>query len=347
MIVKNRDAGIDLARIVGIIAIVAGHVWIGVDLVYDAIYPWHVPLFFFLTGYLWRSWRPFRDEVKARSLTLALPYLTWFTVLSVPFFVAIAITRSNDLSGIILDSLLGGSYAGRPYSAFWFVGALFAVTILYRIMQRLPFWSHVAIAAGLLIVSYFIADALIRVPLGFGLALPALIFVVAGRAWRVHCHRLGHKAWWAVGALIGCLALVATGVSAPIDFKPGNLGTPVLTVAVGIVLSASVLELCRTVASVIPKAEGVITTLGSTGFTVILAHGGVLWLLRTTDVGGLGDFLVALSIPWLVGVVALRTRLSRLITGAPRRLAVVPHKAALRTSGGGSWGEAAGGEEHS
>jgi fucose 4-O-acetylase-like acetyltransferase len=116
-----------------------------------------------------------------------------------------------------------------------------------------------------------------------------------------------------------CALLVATGVSRPVSLKPGDLGTPILSFVVAILLSAAVLELCRVAASLIPWASNTIVLLGTTGFTVVLAHGGVLWLKGTPDAGGWDDFLLAVVVPWLIGIVALYTPASRLLTGASRR----------------------------
>ena len=70
---SRRLAGIDVLRVLGIIAVIVGHGWGQVDWVRAAIYSWHVPLFFVLTGYFWSSDRSMSDEARRRGDSLARP----------------------------------------------------------------------------------------------------------------------------------------------------------------------------------------------------------------------------------------------------------------------------------
>ena len=55
--VGPRQPGPDLVRIVGLAAIVIGHVYSAEHEVRLATYTWHVPVFFILSGYLWQPGR--------------------------------------------------------------------------------------------------------------------------------------------------------------------------------------------------------------------------------------------------------------------------------------------------
>ena len=62
-----------LLRVVGTVAIVLGHIE-GLKPLPDYVYPWHVPLYFMLSGWLWRPGsRAFGSEVRVRAKTLLLP----------------------------------------------------------------------------------------------------------------------------------------------------------------------------------------------------------------------------------------------------------------------------------
>src|SRR6478609_9373400 len=78
---RARSAGIDAVRVVGIAAVIFGHTFRG-PLTHEFLYAWHVPVFFFLTGYLWTPGRTLRQEFVNRGLTLGLPYIGWFVVIS-------------------------------------------------------------------------------------------------------------------------------------------------------------------------------------------------------------------------------------------------------------------------
>ncbi len=59
---------IDLIRLLGLIAVVAGHVWASRPIA------GYVAIFFVLSGYLWSSQRDLREEVRYRAWTLLIPY---------------------------------------------------------------------------------------------------------------------------------------------------------------------------------------------------------------------------------------------------------------------------------
>lgn len=49
---NNRDKTLDIAKGIGILLVVIGHMPINIDL-YNTIYTFHVPLFFFISGVLY------------------------------------------------------------------------------------------------------------------------------------------------------------------------------------------------------------------------------------------------------------------------------------------------------
>ena len=79
MRVRPRSAAIDSLRLLGIVAVVAGHVWSN-ELARDLLYTWHVPLFFVLSGYLWARDRSMALEVPNRWGTIGLPYTAWLSL---------------------------------------------------------------------------------------------------------------------------------------------------------------------------------------------------------------------------------------------------------------------------
>lgn len=124
---RPRSAALDAVRVMSIIAIVAGHAWTR-DRTALAVYPWHVPVFFFLTGYLWSGRRSLEDEARRRLSTLGRPYVFWLIVLAVPTVVLIGSEADERISG----ALRGGTQAIQPFTTFWFVSVLLATTLLFR-----------------------------------------------------------------------------------------------------------------------------------------------------------------------------------------------------------------------
>src|SRR5206468_10733413 len=91
---KSRNAGIDLIRVIGLVAVVGGHVFASSPLARELTYSWHMPLFFLLTGYLWNDRRSLRGEWRTRLKSLMLPYAVWVVIL-VALYVAFAEIRKS------------------------------------------------------------------------------------------------------------------------------------------------------------------------------------------------------------------------------------------------------------
>lgn len=226
-----RSPGVDLLRIGGIVAIVAGHVWDNA-FTRDALYTWHVPVFFFLAGYYWNQKRTVREELTKRNHTLLWPYLSWLVLIGVPFFAWLTARTGSVPVETIWKTVWGGAFAGRPFSAFWFVTALFFGALLYRWcgslrwrgsdLRWLP-WIPALLGLG---IAYATDGLLAKLPLSAGVAVPCLIFVLAGSTAQRHRQSIRHPRTVGLALLAVSAALVIGGVSAPLDLKQADFGTP-------------------------------------------------------------------------------------------------------------------------
>ncbi len=306
---------------IGIVAIIAGHVWTQVR-VEDLVFAWHVPVFFFLTGWLWNDKRTIRAEISSRSRSLLVPYVSWLVLIGI---VAIArvVHNHGPVLGLMKHMVEGGRYLGRPFSAFWFVTALFALCILRRLLGRFSLVVVSGIAVVLLAASYPVSHQLARTPEEIGLAVPTLLILVAGEWARKLRPMIPVPLLIGPILVIGPLLLIGFDVVRPPDLKGGDLGTPgaayavALAICLGLVLTA--LEAERFVPRTVRNA---FITLASVGLAVILSHAAVLWVLGTPATGNWTGFVAALVIPWVVGLLIVRTPAARLLIAWPARSAI-------------------------
>lgn len=311
----SRAADLDAIRIIGIAAVVVGHVWTS-GVLTDALFAWHVPIFFVLTGYLWKPGRTVRDEITRRTKTLLVPYAGWLAIVSVAF-ASVEYLRSGSLPVEALrNALYGGALAVRPYSAFWFVPVLFFTAVLYRWLERLPTWVAWT-AAGLGLVASIFAGALMaRTPLGVMLAVPCLVFVLVGRSLPWIVGRLRYKA--AVGGVLvlAGTATTVSGLAEPLNMKGGDFGTVALSV---INASAISLGLILTVGALFRNAGSAVNSLtirlASGGLVVVLTHALVLYLFGTPPGGAVLDAAVALIVPFVLALLIARSPLRRWLIG--------------------------------
>ncbi|MFL0421049.1 acyltransferase family protein [Micrococcus luteus] len=322
----------DALRLVSIAAVVLGHAYL-TDLTFSRyLEVWRMPLFFFLTGYFWTRGRPWAEDARNRFRSLMVPYLVWAVLMSVAAFVWFA-DDPDLLRRLMLSGWYGGADQEPPWWAFWFISVLFFATVLRRFLERFP--SVVAWAVGLagLAWAHLMPDsAIARTPLGIGLALPCLLFILSGEMFRRHVQPRvrRHRTLIGVGLVLLGLAAVRLGLEPP-NIKFGGFGTPLLTPAVGVLMSAGMVlvfgstveGLLRAFARRTGTGEALrraITALVRTGTVVVLLHGGVLlWIMRLGVEDNGAKFALALGLSWLTGLALLATPVSQAFTGAPRR----------------------------
>lgn len=145
---KSRVAAFDIAKGIAIVLVVYGHCLRGLVaggaieppmalLASDyAIYTFHMPLFFVISGYfLDRSGKKdFRTVWRGRIRTVAYPYFLWSLVHGgLLYAVSGSGMANNDMP---LSRLL--QIGWNPISPYWFLYALFFAYVLAGLLQRLP-----------------------------------------------------------------------------------------------------------------------------------------------------------------------------------------------------------------
>lgn len=315
----SRSSALDAVRILGIVAIVGGHTW-ALDSVARWLYPWHVAVFFVLSGYLWSPGRSLGELARRRARSLLVPYAVWL-VLGGVVYLAARFRHGTFEVGFLRDAIFGGAYLSRPFSAFWFFPALFLAALMYWAVSRLPALAQGAVAVAVLALVALLPGPLVALPFSIGQSLVGVVLMMAGRlaaAWPRQRWR-GARPWGgAIGAaaVVGGLALTVSGVVPWIDIRSLDLGIPVVSLAVGAAISVGLILVAE---SVLTRPIGAISALATTGTAVILGHAFILWPLYTPDTGSLRDFVLALTVPWIVGFVAWWTPLAPYVLGVPRR----------------------------
>jgi acyltransferase len=314
--VPERLLGLDLARVIGVGAIVAGHTWSGrpVDV---WLFSWHVPLFFLLSGYLWRAGRPLGLEVRRRARTLLVPYAGWYVIVATIWFAYLSRTDDEFQWSSAAATLLGGTHAPRPFSAFWFITALFVACVLLRALERYPryvSWLVVAAGLGLCQLDRF---AVSDIWWSAGTAVPSMVFLLIGIELRHHRAAIGRPGLTGAVLLVAGLLPFVTDRVATLNMKPGNFGTPYLGVLCSSAIVIGLVLVCEAVAARVPRAVlRPVEPLALSALVVVLSHALVLGLVErgAIEVESLwAVYALALVPPWVLGLVLLRTPLRRVL----------------------------------
>lgn len=135
---KKRDPMISIAKAIGIILMVVGHVYNKESWGVHFIYMFHMPLFFVLSGYFFNAPQNFTELLKftrKKIIGLYLPYLLW-TILFVflhnfllKFGIGELAYSWNAAIGCVCRSALTFVTTEKVLVGFWFLKSLFSACI--------------------------------------------------------------------------------------------------------------------------------------------------------------------------------------------------------------------------
>lgn len=211
---RKRLAWIDIAKGIGIILMVVGHTipfrsWAG-----HAIFSFHMPLFFILSGWTFRR-KKTREVVVSSARTLLVPYCGVFLVrLAMSWFAAghvdARMIRDAILSFVMASGVTVEAFDIPAVGLIWFLMVLFWARIVMNACEgmfdarRVPQFARFAFWLVLGVVGAVTGGVWhLLLPFSFDLVLVACFFMCVGMQMsRLRVERY-FTAWWA------CLAVVA------------------------------------------------------------------------------------------------------------------------------------------
>ncbi len=125
----KRIEYLDIAKGIGILLVVLGHNDLGAisPFFYQVIYSFHVPLFFFLSGYFINTAVSFFDYSRKRFHSVLKPYL--FTIFLI-YFVSVSFEKMGFQNAIVrIVKALYGSIDYIDWGQLWFLPNLFVVSL--------------------------------------------------------------------------------------------------------------------------------------------------------------------------------------------------------------------------
>lgn len=295
----GRDARLDNAKFILIALVVVGH---AIEPLRDhgptgALYYWiyffHMPAFIMISGYLSRSFDASSNRVEKLVLTVAVPYLIFWTIHQTIYF----FERGGlpDAASVL-----------KPTWTLWFLVALFLWRLSVPVWKQLRWPVLIAV-----VVSMFGATASLGETLSMGRVVSFLPFFVLGLSLRREHFALLDRLWVRIMSVVvlGATAVLALPISDRLSrdwlFWKDSLTDrdidPLLP-SFGIRLAFMGLALLMTVAvlALTPKQRTWFTSLGAYTLYVYLGHSVVLLLLKASPwydvVGGpLGTAVTAVG----------------------------------------------------
>lgn len=123
----ERIIWIDVAKGIGILLVIVGHLISPGNILHHWIYSFHMPLFFFLSGICLKNDRKYGNFIKRRVKSLLLPYLLFGILITIMEF------GLHPISAI-LDNIKTRFF---NYGAMWFIPVLFVTELLFFPLSKI------------------------------------------------------------------------------------------------------------------------------------------------------------------------------------------------------------------
>lgn len=314
----SRDDWADVARGIGITFVVFEHAARGIvsagiapysdafKLQDAAIYSFHMPLFFFLSGCFFSRGANLAEFARTRIVHMAYPYFLWSLLLG-----AASIAASEFVNNPLSLSALAKLFV-HPVQQFWFLYALFVCHWAGYIAR--PLWALLAVGIGL-----YVATAFTGVGNIFLTSAHYLIYFAIGASGAMVWRRASSISPL-TGGMVGAAAAAAAALVFAVQTTPNDLSSfpamvRFLVAALGIAaaLGLSVaLQNKAPLLSALGRASMAIYvthTAFSAATRIALQHSGMVDPLLHNVVGT----LVGLAVPYCLFILAKRAGATTLL----------------------------------
>ncbi|HEX7855841.1 MAG TPA: acyltransferase family protein [Sphingobium sp.] len=308
---KGRVEWVDAAKGVGILFVIAGHIWWQPGLAHRMIYAFHMPLFFILSGYMVKPqanvpliWR------QARSLFV--PFIAFSLILIAADFLIEGVRGQRPIFPDVLSAveaivLRTGALRG-PFTILWFIPCLFFARIAWNLVACFwpdPFARRWMVLIALVMAGgHWIAARTTATPLGL-MAVPAAFTCYwIGQLWKKREPDAAMTLF-----LLAPLAAVTLFWLPPVNLKPGDFGMPVLSLAGAAAIS---IILCRIITWLPHLVSGPLAWLGRASLVIMYVHVAFIHYL-TPYFGHWALFGIALAGSVSIHLAAAATRPGRFL----------------------------------
>ena len=178
-IIHERVVWLDVLKGIGIILVVLGHVSSN-QIIYQWVYSFHMPIFFFAAGWLYKK-KTILEDLKHRFDTIVIPYLAFgFLVL---LYWELIEKRFRTASMSLIEAIVGilrGQYEYLEFNVhLWFLPAFFVTVIFYNILRNIG-GKKLAYTMSIIMSLVFCFFTLPSLPWGIDRVFKYIIFFVLG-----------------------------------------------------------------------------------------------------------------------------------------------------------------------
>lgn len=133
---EKREVWVDLVKFWGILAIYVGHFGNEAGWLYQFVFTYHVPLFFFVSGFFGNSEGKYtiKEYFIKKVNTLVIPYF-FLGILNIGFYVLLYNPGAREFLALFKD--FGGVRSNMVcFGSMWFLPCLFLIEMFYTVLFK-------------------------------------------------------------------------------------------------------------------------------------------------------------------------------------------------------------------
>lgn len=133
---QNRDITFDMMKGIGIILVIIGHLAHGFGWLVPAIYTFHMPLFFILSGYFYKE-KKITELLHRDFRSLLVPYLLVTATTIIYGILVGAWQHAPEKTWYWINSFLYAGINNSGIGPLWFLLAMFWCKLLYNLLYKI------------------------------------------------------------------------------------------------------------------------------------------------------------------------------------------------------------------
>ncbi len=322
---RPREGWLDVAKGIGIVAVVAGHCYSGINPssqcpvesdVARYLYWFHMPLFFVISGYLFtpvRDWPECRGWALRRGRQLLIPYCSLVLLITIVRYASMWASGGLDPAWVAKDLarvIAGGRFAADAYNTIWFITCLYATQLGFALISLRFRTTRVQLAvigaAYLLghLEAWIGRPSQLPVPWNVDVALVAISYYAFGfhlrRLWAKDCRRM--VGFLAGGTFLAAVLLAGDALNLyrySLALKSLDYHNLVLDLVVPLSFSLAVFAVSKAFLSV--RLAGPVALIGSVSMPIMYLHMQANLMVRQfSDYGLVPYIIIGVLIPAVV-----------------------------------------------
>ena len=315
---RQNIAWIDPCKGLGIYLVVLGHANINSALQHF-IYLFHMPLFFFLSGYLHTTRTDLGGFFRKKAIHLLVPYAAFLVLLYPLGLVRVMFHHGFGpaLGYAFFAALWGGARLQGLYGVFWFLPCLFMTQQVMNLLLARFRWRTIAsvvfIAA---LLSYLNADLApqLSLPLDTNVVPAAMPLFYLGFLARTIPAKL-HSILVVIAGLGAALGAYLEHLAVPVfyDMRAGVYGIPGLSLILAVCCIVCLIAISQWSTMVVALRK-LLTRLGAASMGIMFIHKQLPVfpaLSRWAEGHGYAASLLFTAISWLISELLCQSMLTR------------------------------------